>query len=293
MPASPVTISLTITSWGPSCFPFYLVCSGKRGSSLCRVWTGNARNGDGSRAKSSSEESGASANLPDKTVVVSRALHERYLSRYSKQTSCIPNGTEIREPRGGEHLSTFGLKPDEYVLFLGRFSHEKNCHMLIDAFAKTDTPLKLVLAGGSSYTDDYATSVRERSDKRIKVLDWLSGGALEEVLTNAALFVLPSDLEGSSLALLDAMGAGVCVLASDTPENCEVIADAGFSFKRGDVEDLQRMLSLLLSDERLRRAAGASAQQRVRQSYLWGKVVSEIEALYTELVPERPALSEA
>ncbi len=53
------------------------------------------------------------------------------------------------------------------------------------------------------------------------------------------------------------------------------------------------MLSLLLSDERLRRAAGASAQRRVGQNYLWGKVVSEIEALYTELVPERPALSEA
>jgi len=77
--------------------------------------------------------------------------------------------------------------------------------------------MKLVLAGGSSYTDDYATSVRDRSDKRIKVLDWLSGDVLEEVLTNAALFVLPSDLEGSCLALLDAMGAGVCALASDTP----------------------------------------------------------------------------
>jgi len=164
--------------------------------------------------------------------------------------------------------------------------------LLIDALAKTDTPLKLVLAGGSSYTDDYATSVRDRSDKRIKVLDWLSGGALEEVLTNAALFVLPSDLEGSSLALLDAMGAGVCVLASDTPENCEVVADAGFSFKRGDVDDLQRMLSLLLSDERLRRAAGASAQQRVRQNYLWGKVVSEIEAVYAELAPKSLPLSE-
>jgi len=48
---------------------------------------------------------------------------------------------------------------------------------------------------------------------QIRFLDWLSGDALEEVLTNAALFVLPSDLEGLSLALLDAMGAGVCALA--------------------------------------------------------------------------------
>ena len=107
---------------------------------------------------------------------------------------------------------------------------------------------------------------------------------MEEVLTNAALFVLPSDIEGLSLALLDAMGAGVCVLASDVPENREVIEDTGFVFKRGDVPDLQRMLSLLLSDARLREMAGGSAQQRVRQHYLWGKVAKEIAAVYQGVV---------
>jgi len=104
---------------------------------------------------------------------------------------------------------------------------------------------------------------------------------LEEVLTNAALFVLPSDLEGLSLALLDAMGAGLCVLASDTAENIEAIGDAGFTFKRGDVADLQHMLILLLSDERLRAAAGKRAQQRIRQEYLWDKVVAKLVEVYT------------
>ena len=47
------------------------------------------------------------------------------------------------------------------------------------------------------------------------------------------LFVLPSDLEGLSLALLDAMGAGLCVLASDIPENREAVEDAGFTFRQG------------------------------------------------------------
>lgn len=80
------------------------------------------------------------------------------------------------------------------------------------------------------------------------------------------------------------MGAGVCVLASDVPDNCEVVEDTGFLFKRGDVPDLQRMLSLLLSDVRLREIVGGSAQQRVRQHYLWGKVAKEIAAAYTELM---------
>jgi len=102
--------------------------------------------------------------------------------------------------------------------------------------------------------------------------------------TNAALFVLPSDLEGLPLALLEAMGAGVCVLTSDTPENCEVIEGTGFTFKRGDVLDLERMLDLLLSDPRLRAASGMSGQQRARHHYLWETIVKEIDAVYAGLI---------
>src|SRR5258708_29994457 len=152
--------------------------------------------------------------------------------------------------------------------------------------------MKLVLGGGSSYTNDYVARLRKHESDQIKFLDWLTGDALEEVLTNAALFVLPSDLEGMSLALLDAMGAGVCVLASDVPENCEVIEDTGFVFKAGSAADLQRMLSLLLSDARVREVAGASAQQRVRQYYLWGRAAKGLASVYQELMSpakEHPA----
>ncbi len=187
--------------------------------------------------------------------MVSHTLQKYYRSHYSKETVYVRYGTNTRERRKGPHLERFGLEPDGYVLFMGRFSPEKNCHLLIEAFEKTNTPLKLALAGGSSHTDDYVASLRKCESERIKFLDWLSGDALEEVLTNAALFGLPSDLEGLSLALLEAMGAGVCVLTSDTPENCEVIEGTGFTFKRGDVLDLERMLGLLLSDPRLRAAS--------------------------------------
>jgi glycosyltransferase involved in cell wall biosynthesis len=217
-------------------------------------------------------------------MVVSRTLQKHYLANHSKPTAYTPNGTLLRKRRCGPHLERFGLVPGGYVLYLGRFSPEKNCDLLIAAFEKAQTPLKLVLAGGSSHTEKYVARLREHESDQIKFLDWLSGDTLEEVLTNAALFVLPSDPERLSLALLDAMGAGVCVLASDVPENCEVIEDTGFVFKRGDVPDLQRMLSLLLSDVRLREIAGGSAQQRVRQNYLWEKVAKEIAAVYAELM---------
>jgi glycosyltransferase involved in cell wall biosynthesis len=189
----------------------------------------------------------------------------------------------MRERQTGNYLERIGLQPAGYALFLGRFSPEKNCDLLIEAFERLDTPMKLVLAGGSSHTDDYVAGLRQHQSERIRILDWISGDALEEVLTNAALFVLPSDLEGLSLALLDAMGAGLCVLASNAPENVEAIGSAGFTFRRGDVNDLQRMLALLLPDSALRENVGRRAQARIRREYLWEEVANEMNAVYSSL----------
>ncbi len=142
----------------------------------------------------------------------------------------------------------------------------------------------MVLAGGSSHSDRYAKKMLAHQSENIRILDWVSGEALDELLTNAMLFVLPSDMEGLSLALLDAMGAGVCVLASDVPENRELVDDgSGFTFRHGDQNDLERMLRLLISEPQVRQAAAAKARERVWQHYLWGRVAREIEGVYLTL----------
>ena len=149
---------------------------------------------------------------------------------------------------------------------------------------KIQTPVKLVLAGGSSYSDSYTRELRNRQNENIRFLDWVSGDVLDESLTNATLFVLPSDIEGLSLALLDAMGAGVCVLTSDIAENCELVEGAGFTFKRGDVNDLERMLRWLISDSSARSTAADKAQQRVREHYLWPGIAVEVERAYWRIM---------
>jgi glycosyltransferase involved in cell wall biosynthesis len=225
----------------------------------------------------------ASARLPNRTMVVSRALEQHYRFAHRAKTTYVPNGTTIRERVAPKRILEWGLEPDNYILFLGRFSPEKNCHLLIEAYENLNTSAKLVLAGGSSHTDAYANKLREHQSDRVVFLDWVQGVALDELLTNAALFVLPSDMEGLSLALLDAMGVGLCVLTSDIPENREVIANTGFTFRAGDGLDLARMLRLLLSDPRRRRLAGQNAQARVRENYLWPGIAAEIAYSYAEL----------
>ena len=236
----------------------------------------------------------AAVQLPDLTMVVSLTLQEYYRSRYGAEPVYVPNGTSLRQRRAGGRLREWGLESGSYILFLGRFSPEKNCDLLVQAYEQMDTPVKLVLAGGSSHSDTYVKRLRQHQSDRVRVLDWVSGEALDELLTHAMLFVLPSDMEGLSLALLDAMGAGVCALASDVPENCEVVEDAGFTFRHGDRNDLERMLRLLISEPEIRLAAAAKARERVWEHYLWGRVAQEIESRYLELAaadlpnPARP-----
>jgi glycosyltransferase involved in cell wall biosynthesis len=238
----------------------------------------------------------ASIQLPDLTMVVSRTLQDYYRTHYGTEPVYVPNGTSLRQPGTAGRLREWGLEPGNYILFLGRFSLEKNCDALVRAYERIDTPVKLVLAGGSSHSDTYAKRLRQHQSDRVRVLDWVSGEALDELLTNAMLFVLPSDLEGLSLALLDAMGAGVCVLASDIPENCELVEGVGFTFRHGDQNDLERMLRLLISEPEVRKAAAGKARERVWEHYLWGRVAREIEGAYLTLAtgnnvpkPARPA----
>jgi len=231
----------------------------------------------------------AAARLPNTVMVVSRVLQEHFRTRYGVEADYVPNGTTIRETRAASQIVQWGLEPGNYMLYLGRLSPEKNCHLLIEAYEKINTPVTLVLAGGSSYSDAYANELRRRQSERIKVLDWVSGNALDELLTNALLFVLPSDLEGMSLALLDAMGAGVCVLTSDIPENREAVEGAGFTFKGGDVHDLERMLRLLLADPEVRTEAARKGQSRVRERYLWPGIAEQVEAVYLRVLGQEAA----
>jgi glycosyltransferase involved in cell wall biosynthesis len=240
----------------------------------------------------------AAVNLPNRTMVVSRALQQHYSARYGAATAYVPNGGVLRERRAPDKISDWGLEPEKYILFLGRFSPEKGCHVLVEAYEKLAKDVKLVMAGGSSYCDDYSRELRSHASERIKMLDWVSGETLDELLTNAMIFVLPSEMEGLSLALLDAMGAGLCVLSSDVAENREAIAGTGFTFRRGDAGDLAERLRFLIANPALREAAGQAAQRRIREHYQWPAIAAEIERVYFETMgwkvtpgtPRRPSV---
>src|SRR5207302_1971377 len=92
---------------------------------------------------------------PDTTMVVSRTLWSYFREQYGAETRYVANGALLRERRPARRILEWGLRPEHYVLFLGRFSPEKNCHLLIEAYHGIDTQENLVLAGGGNPSDAY------------------------------------------------------------------------------------------------------------------------------------------
>lgn len=226
----------------------------------------------------------ASVKLPNATMVVSKTLQQRYHETHGVEAWYVPNGGILRDRAEPNKILEWGLEPGKYVLFLGRFSPEKGCHLLVEAFERIETDVKLVMAGAASYCDGYSRELRTHASDKIRMLEWVSGETLDELLTNAMIFVLPSDLEGLSLALLDAMGAGLCVLTSDVPENREAVDGAGFTFEQGNAGSLEERLRYLIENPTTRQAAGRAARKRIEEQYQWQMVAEQIEQVYYETV---------
>jgi glycosyltransferase involved in cell wall biosynthesis len=237
----------------------------------------------------------ASARLPDHTIVVSQHLQRHYAAQHGCRTLWIPNGVTCVAPRKADAIQArFGLSRGEYVLFASRLVPEKGCHTLIEAFRRLDSDKKLVIAGGSWYSDDYVAELQRAAAGAHNVLfvGWASGDLLTELFSNAYLYCLPSQIEGLSLSLLEAMSFGRCALVSDIPENLEVVEDAGACFAVGDAGALAARLEELLTEPPLVERLGGAARRLVVERYDWERVVDALEAAYRDaLQPRAPSTS--
>ena len=149
----------------------------------------------------------------DEMIVLSQGVQEYFLQVYGRKTVFIPNGVNMPECKNADLItSEFGLRKDDYILFLGRIVPEKGLRYLVEAFKQVDTHKKLVIAGGSSDTEDFWNELKDMSqdDERIVFTGFVQGQLLEELYSNAYIYTLPSDLEGMPLSLLEAMSYGNC-----------------------------------------------------------------------------------
>lgn len=223
------------------------------------------------------------AKYADDVIVLSKNVQEYFRENYGRETVFIPNGVNRPILRKADMIrSQYGLEKDSYILFLARIVPEKGLHYLIEAYQQVETDKQLVIAGGVSHSREYMEQIHAMAakDSRILMTDFVQGQVLEELCSNAYLFVLPSDVEGMAVSLLEAMSYGNCCLVSDIKENTEVVETHAVTFRKGDISDLREKLKELLSDAEQVAKIKSESADFICGKYHWDSVVEETMSLY-------------
>ncbi|MGL5807053.1 MAG: glycosyltransferase family 4 protein [Xenococcaceae cyanobacterium] len=222
-------------------------------------------------------------------VVVSEDLRAYFWKNYKIDTSYIPNGPAEYANSDSEfaYIKSLGLKPGRYMLFLGRLVPEKRPDLLIEAFKKIEhSDWKLLLAGGVSDTAGFADGLVKLAgnDRRISFAGEVQGAYLAEVVRGAGLFVLPSDLEGLPLVMLEAMREGIPVVASNIAPHRQLIEkERGLMFQAGDRQSLVAALQKAIKNPSLRERMAHKAQEYIKINYNWSKITDANLKLYKKL----------
>ncbi|HPL95353.1 MAG TPA: glycosyltransferase family 4 protein [bacterium] len=245
----------------------------------------------------------------DDAIAVSRSLQNFCLANYRGAATYIPNGVSIPEKNNAQSekiLKAFNLEKNKYLLVVSRLVKHKGIHYLIEAFKdiksnKKFAAYKLVIVGSTAFTEDYQkfllTLTRGRSD--IVFTGVQTGANLDVLFRHSYLYVQPSESEGLSIAILEAMSYGKSILVSNIPENFELISGntetgaVGFDFENKNVIDLTKKIIHLLNEPRLVHQVGLKAKNYVRLYYNWEEITYRTEKIYRNIIKIKDKLKQA
>jgi glycosyltransferase involved in cell wall biosynthesis len=222
-------------------------------------------------------------------TAVSRTQCDFYRTQRGIEMQYIPTAADVKPKTEAKEIYRLGIDPNKYILFACRLVPEKGAHYLVSAFRRLDTDMKLVIAGDAQGADEYRRKLYELAggDPRILFPGFVEGRLIEELFSHCYVYVQPSEVEGLSLSVLEAMSYGNCCLVSDIPENLEAIGDAGFPFINGDVDDLANRLQWLIEHSEQVASVNVGAKERIRQHYSWQSISEQIEKLYLSILNGR------
>lgn len=223
----------------------------------------------------------------DEIIVLNKKTQQYFMDNYSRSTLFIPNGVNNPQKRLPDLIKKkWGLEKNNYILFLSRIVAGKGVDKLIRAFKNINCDKKLVIAGGPSDSREYFDEVKKLANNNQKII--FTGPVkkliLDELYSNAYIYVLPSNSEGMPLTVLEAMSYGNCVLVSDIPECKTVVGDYGMSFKTDDIRDLETKLKYLIENSEIVNKLKRQSANYILKKYNWDRVVNETLDVYSKLI---------
>lgn len=223
----------------------------------------------------------------DEIIVLSESAKAYFKETYNRETVLIHNGIDKPTIKQANKITEiYGLSKGEYICTVSRLTAEKGLHYLIEAYNNIKTDKKLVIAGDTSDTDEYVASLKQMAADNPNIIftGFISGDVLKEIYSNAYIVAVPSDIEGMSLSLLEALAYGNAVLCSDIPENTLVTEDKAIHFKKSNVVDLQNKLQNMCDDSLCVENIKRGVDNFILEKYNWNDVAVATHSLYKKVL---------
>jgi len=220
----------------------------------------------------------------DRVITVSKALTKYVNDKYPQaRVAYIPNGVNMPQILAPQEITTkWNLTKDSYILSVGRLVRNKGLEYLIKAYQNTSTEKKLVIVGEGLLEAELKALAN--NNPNIVFTGNQIGQTLEELFSNACLFVQPSESEGLSLSLLEAMSYKNACLVSNIPANLEAVGEDGLTFKSQDTDELKNKLQELLDNQDRLNDNKEEMYKKVVQDYNWRDLTDELVQLYKEII---------
>jgi glycosyltransferase involved in cell wall biosynthesis len=223
------------------------------------------------------------------TIHVSEANRRLALRRGVKASGL--NVTIHNGVREGALRANPGIKkPCPQIAVVARFVEQKNHLLLIEALAAISTSYRLVLVGDGPTRASVEAAVAAKGLRR-KVIFLGDREDVEEILAESDIFVLPSRWEGFPLTVLEAMRAGLPVVASDVGGVAEAVIEdyTGYLFAPKDGHTLRTRIDKLLRDEVLRGDLGCNGERRCQALFTRSRMIDAVRGVYQQVLstPER------
>ena len=225
-------------------------------------------------------------------IADSRVIKDRYRALYNADTVFVPYGANVSHDERLDVLTRWGLRPREYLLYVGRLVPENAIDLLIRAYQKVATRMKLVIVGDAPFTDTYKAELRALAGDRVVFMGYAFNDDYAQISSHAYLAVQPSAIDGTRPALLDQMGFGNCIVVRNSPANVETMGGFGELFDGAVGEDsLAEKLRDLISDKDRVEGCRQRVSQRVRDYYNWEWITDFYEDLFCRVKAGRARIS--
>ncbi len=230
--------------------------------------------------------------MPTAVVTDAKVIYDYYRDRLGLDTAMIPYGASVQRKRRTEVLNKYGLKANDYYLYVARFEPENNPDKVVKAFEQVKTRRKLIMIGDAPYATSFVQRVRSTKDPRIKFLGFVFGFDYKSLQQSAYACINATEVGGTHPALIESLGFGNCVLVNGTPENMETANGSAIPFwffrSKNPTAGLQKKIQFVDDNPRVVQQYRRKAVVHIRKNYRWDTVAAQyLNLMYRVVLGEQ------